>query len=870
MKKLSINSKFFVFLFLFSGANILNVSATHNRAGEITLKQIKDLTYEITITTYTYTLSGADRPQLEVQWGDNTFSIAPRDSLFNLPNNYRRNVYNTQHTFPGPGIYTIVVQDPNRNYGVKNIPNSVNVIFSIKTTISINPQIGLNSTPILLNPPYDKAGLYQIFIHNPGAFDPDGDSISYSLSVCTEQNGEPIPGYTLPQSSDTLFVNPITGDLVWNTPIDTGIYNIAMNISEWRRGIKIGNIVRDMQVEVYRTTNHAPINDSLINICVIAGNTVNLVFRSKDQDGDMMTHFITGGPFSLKSRAYTSQITSVPGEIVTRFTWKTSCDEVRKQPYAILLKTMDNNSKLSLVDIDNQYINVLGPPPNNINLVPGSTQVRVQWKAGECSNIKKYNIYRKVGSSGYAPDSCTYGLPGYADFMLTGHTNSGTDSIYTDNNNGKGLLQGTEYCYRVVAVYPDDAESIPSDEVCTILVPGSPSILNTSVTKTDAETGEIFISWAKPLHLDTIPAPGPYEYIIYRSDNLFGLNLTEIHRFNTNDLNDTVFIDKNMNTNRFPFAYSVELYNNAADNRFLIGKPEIASTMYPDLSEADNSIDLKIVKNVPWVNYENTIYRYNKLLEKFDSIFVTDKEFYSDHNLVNNKEYCYQVNAKGLRRINGIDYFIQNFSHVGCATPIDTVAPCPPVLTVSSVCDSFYNHLTWINLTDSCSLDIIKYNIYYTPVNGTIKLTDSTTNMFYNHYPQACLDGCYFVTAVDSFGNESIKRTITCAKECYYYELPNVFSPDGDGINDILHPSLYLPCIDKIDLKIFNRWGQMVFHTNVPEINWDGKVNNSSHIASTGVYYYSCDIYKSSEKDPVNKVGFIHVFSDKNTKNSGK
>jgi len=36
-----------------------------------------------------------------------------------------------------------------------------------------------------------------------------------------------------------------------------------MNISEWRRGIKIGNIVRDMQVEVYRTTNHAPVNDSL-------------------------------------------------------------------------------------------------------------------------------------------------------------------------------------------------------------------------------------------------------------------------------------------------------------------------------------------------------------------------------------------------------------------------------------------------------------------------------------------------------------------------------------------------------------------------------------------------------------------------------
>jgi hypothetical protein len=112
-----------------------SVNATHNRAGEITLRQISDLTYEIKITTFTYTLSAADRSSLEVQWGDNTTSIAPRVELMNLGNNYRRNVYISQHTFPGPGTYSIVVQDPNRNFGVKNIPNSVHVIFSIKTII---------------------------------------------------------------------------------------------------------------------------------------------------------------------------------------------------------------------------------------------------------------------------------------------------------------------------------------------------------------------------------------------------------------------------------------------------------------------------------------------------------------------------------------------------------------------------------------------------------------------------------------------------------------------------------------------------------------------------------------------------------------
>ena len=131
------------------------LSATHNRAGEITYVQISDLTYEITRTTFTYTLSLADREYLDVSWGDNTVSTAKRTEKVTLPNYYRRNVYKIRHTYPGPGVYKIIVQDPNRNYGVRNIPNSVNVIFSISTILIVNPSMGRNSTPVLLNPPYD-------------------------------------------------------------------------------------------------------------------------------------------------------------------------------------------------------------------------------------------------------------------------------------------------------------------------------------------------------------------------------------------------------------------------------------------------------------------------------------------------------------------------------------------------------------------------------------------------------------------------------------------------------------------------------------------------------------------------------------------
>ncbi|HQL69775.1 MAG TPA: hypothetical protein PLA77_03020, partial [Bacteroidales bacterium] len=189
----------------------VQLMATHNRAGEITYRQLSSLTFEITIITYTSTGPNwtADRPTLEVFWGDNTSEYLPRVEEVFLPDYYKRNKYVGIHTYPGPGIFEIVVEDPNRNYGVENIPNSVNTLFAISTTMQINAELGVNNTPVLTQPPVDKAAKGRIFIHNPGAYDPDGDSISYKLTICRGDNGEPITGYTLPEASHSITVNEI-------------------------------------------------------------------------------------------------------------------------------------------------------------------------------------------------------------------------------------------------------------------------------------------------------------------------------------------------------------------------------------------------------------------------------------------------------------------------------------------------------------------------------------------------------------------------------------------------------------------------------------------------------------------------------------
>jgi gliding motility-associated-like protein len=862
-----------IIISVLSACLVFPVLATHNRAGEITLKQISDYTYKIEIATFTYTLSQADRNQLEVQWGDNTVSIAPRVQKVTLPNFYYHNTYEVLHTYPGPGTYTIVVQDPNRNYGVQNIPNSVNVIFSIKTTITINPSIGRNSTPVLLNFPIDKAALGHIFIHNPAAYDPDGDSLSYELTTCTGENGLPINGYTLPRASHRLFIDSISGDLTWDTPVDTGIYNIAIKIVEWRKGVRIGSINRDMQIQVYKTSNNPPENAPFRNFCVEAGDTVIYDVISLDPDSDKIIQTATGGPFEQSISPPTFELlTGGYGYSVSRFEWRTDCEHVRLYPYAVVIKTEDKNPDISLVDIDNFFIKVIGPAPEGLQANPTSNSIRLNWHACNCPNVTGYEIYRREGRSDYESDSCQTGVPSSSGFVKIGETDGQNDTLFIDNNNGNGLSQGIEYCYRVVGLYSGTIPGYASEEVCAILIPGTPAMINVSVTQSSSD-GSIFLAWAKPQGLEEVGATGPYEYLIYRYDDLWGTNLIGQESFKTSDLNDTTYIDSPLNTLNYPYSYKIELYNDdPPDNRFLIGSQEVVSSTYLEITPTDNRNTIHIRKNVPWINTDYVIYRQRTNSTEFDSIGITYNETYVDSGLMNGKEYCYQVKSNGWRPIEGIRYTSINFSHIACATPLDKTPPCPPVLYVTSFCDSLYNELKWTIQDPVCAEDVFNYRIYYAPdLSGNLTLihTQSSDSTMYFHYPPESLAGCYAVTAVDSFENESEFSEIVCVDNCTAYELPNVFTPNGDGDNDFWRPTSNA-FVEKVDMKVYSRWGILVFKTDDPNINWDGKQMNSNNIVSPGVYYYIADVYENrlTGLEVRNIVGFVYVFTNSDAKNS--
>jgi gliding motility-associated-like protein len=92
----------------------------------------------------------------------------------------------------------------------------------------------------------------------------------------------------------------------------------------------------------------------------------------------------------------------------------------------------------------------------------------------------------------------------------------------------------------------------------------------------------------------------------------------------------------------------------------------------------------------------------------------------------------------------------------------------------------------------------------------------------------------YYVTYTNPGGCTASDTVTVSVQEIFTYYMPTGFSPNGDGINDILH--VQGRGIDYINLKIFDRIGEKVFETTDPETGWDGKVLGLRMNDNTFVY----------------------------------
>jgi gliding motility-associated-like protein len=84
--------------------------------------------------------------------------------------------------------------------------------------------------------------------------------------------------------------------------------------------------------------------------------------------------------------------------------------------------------------------------------------------------------------------------------------------------------------------------------------------------------------------------------------------------------------------------------------------------------------------------------------------------------------------------------------------------------------------------------------------------------------------------------------------------IPNAFSPNGDGLNDVLQ--VYGAIIKEVHFMIFNQWGEKVFETNNQSVGWDGYYKRKAQ--PSGVYIYVCKL-KLLDGTEVDKKGSVNL-----------
>ncbi len=518
----------------------------------------------------------------------------------------------------------------------------------------------------------------------------------------------------------------------------------------------------------------------------------------------------------------------------------------------------------NLTVMESVNILVIGPAPENLTATAVNQTIELAWNRSICPNATGYEIYRRASYLGYMAPQCEPGVPPHTGYKKIASLSSILDTSFVDDNNGKGINPGFEYCYMVTAIFPDGAESYPSLEACAVIDRHNPLITKVSVDSTESSGGIIDLQWTPPAIMDHAHQ-GPFKYLIYRAENS-PANWTLID--STGSINDTTYTDTQLNTIDNQYYYHLEFVQTSPSQRISISESPHASSPYLELSSQHKAISVDVSYDVSWNNHAYVVFKKPPGGTSFDSITTTSQLPWADTGLSLHNTYCYKVKTIGSYSESGIISPLFNFSQESCAVPVDEKPPDAPWLDVSVDCYAIGNHLRWTNPGNQTPGErVSQYHIYFSPVsNGTFSHIHTASPQWdttWFHNKTSTVAGCYYVTAIDSSGNESAPGNTVCVDvdSCDTYRLPNVFTPNDDGINDIFRPFPAEYVVDRVHMVIFNRWGNVVYQTNDPQINWDGREQNSGRKVAEGVYFYVCDVYQNTlegeKKTSLN--GTIHL-----------
>lgn len=149
-----------------------------------------------------------------------------------------------------------------------------------------------------------------------------------------------------------------------------------------------------------------------------------------------------------------------------------------------------------------------------------------------------------------------------------------------------------------------------------------------------------------------------------------------------------------------------------------------------------------------------------------------------------------------------------------------------------------------------------EFTLYFWDFGNGEKLATQEKTIQYKYNAEG--DYTVWHKVMDKMGcSDSVSQNISVKD---IYKVPNVFTPNGDGINDLFIVSVN--GVEKFSIEIFSRWGNLVFkREGVNQIVWDGRMPDGSKL-QTGTYFYVIKA-SDSEKEYLPEKGHITIFCEK-------
>src|SRR5688572_21408920 len=233
-----------------------------------------------------------------------------------------------------------------RNNAITTIDDPGGNDFYIYSTLN-NTIAPCNNSPTFSDKPVPFVCLGQEFCFNHGAFDFDGDSLVYSLITPLHNPGAPVTYYAPYSASQPL--NSVPGiqfssenGNICMTPQSLEITVMAVLVQEYRNGVLIGSVERDIQVTVLTCTNNLPTvsgingtNDITATICADQPFCFDVFSNDVDGSQNLIVEYdqsIPGATFSATSAQHPTGT----------FCWTPSASNISAQPYCFTLSVHDD------------------------------------------------------------------------------------------------------------------------------------------------------------------------------------------------------------------------------------------------------------------------------------------------------------------------------------------------------------------------------------------------------------------------------------------------------------------------------------------------------------------------------------------------